>query len=49
LQPSPRGEYELTDAVREMAQSGKKVKALELAGQWADVRDPEVLARLNQP
>ncbi len=48
LQPSPRGEYELTDAVREMAQSGKKVKALELAGQWADVRDPEVLARLNK-
>ena len=47
LQPSPRGEYELTDAVREMAQSGKKVKALELAGQWADVRDPEVLAKLN--
>jgi dTDP-glucose pyrophosphorylase len=48
LQPSPRGEYELTDAIREMAQSGKKVKALEIAGEWADVRDPEILARLNQ-
>ncbi len=47
LKPSPRGEYELTDAIREMAQSGKKVKALEIAGEWADVRDPEVLARLN--
>jgi dTDP-glucose pyrophosphorylase len=47
LQPSPRGEYELTDAIRELAHSGKKVKALELAGEWADVRDPEVLARLN--
>jgi dTDP-glucose pyrophosphorylase len=48
LTPSPRGEYELTDAIRELAQSGKKVKALELAGEWADVRDPETLARLNQ-
>jgi dTDP-glucose pyrophosphorylase len=47
LKPSPRGEYELTDAIRDLAQSGKKVKALELTGEWADVRDPEVLARLN--
>ena len=47
LQRSPRGEYELTDAIRDLAQSGKKVKALELTGEWADVRDPEVLARLN--
>ncbi len=49
LKPSPRGEYELTDAIRDLAQSGKKVKALELTGEWADVRDPEVLARLNHP
>jgi dTDP-glucose pyrophosphorylase len=49
LKPSPRGEYELTDAIRELAQSGKKVKALELTGVWADVRDPEILARLNRP
>jgi dTDP-glucose pyrophosphorylase len=48
LKPSPRGEYELTDAIRALAQSGKKVKALELTGEWADVRDPEILARLNQ-
>jgi dTDP-glucose pyrophosphorylase len=48
LQPSPRGEYELTDAVRGLAQSGKKVKAFELSGEWADVRDPEILAQLNQ-
>jgi dTDP-glucose pyrophosphorylase len=48
LKPSPRGEYELTDAIRDLAQSGKKVKALELTGEWADVRDPEILARLNQ-
>src|SRR6266849_8593092 len=47
LKPSPRGEYELTDAIRELAQSGKKVKAFELTGEWADVRDPEILARLR--
>jgi len=48
LKPSPRSEYELTDAVRDLARSGKKVQALELAGAWADVRDPEILAKLNQ-
>ena len=48
LKPSPRGEYELTDAIRDLAQSGRKVQALELTGEWADVRDPEILARLNQ-
>jgi dTDP-glucose pyrophosphorylase len=47
LKPSPRGEYELTDAIRDLAQSGKKVQALELTGEWADVRDPDILARLN--
>ncbi|HEV8618054.1 MAG TPA: sugar phosphate nucleotidyltransferase [Candidatus Udaeobacter sp.] len=49
LKRSPRGEYELTDAIRELAYSGKKVKALELTGEWADVRDPTVLAMLNVP
>ncbi|HVD96236.1 MAG TPA: sugar phosphate nucleotidyltransferase [Candidatus Limnocylindria bacterium] len=48
LKLSPRGEYELTDAIRGLAQSGRKVKALELTGEWADVRDPEILARLNR-
>jgi dTDP-glucose pyrophosphorylase len=48
LKPSPRGEYELTDAICALAHSGKRVKALELTGEWADVRDPEILARLNQ-
>ena len=47
LKPSPRGEYELTDAIRDLAHSDKKVKAVELTGEWADVRDPEILARLN--
>lgn len=48
LQPSPRGEYELTDAIRDLALSGRRVQALELTGDWADVRDPEVLAHLNR-
>jgi len=48
LKPSPRSEYELTDAIRDLAHSDKKVKALELTGEWADVRDPEILARLNR-
>jgi len=47
LEKSPRGEYELTDAVRALALSGGKVQAFELDGNWADVRDPEVLAQLN--
>ena len=48
LERSPRGEFELTDAIRALAQSGNKVQAFELAGNWADVRDPEVLAELNR-
>jgi UDP-N-acetylglucosamine diphosphorylase / glucose-1-phosphate thymidylyltransferase / UDP-N-acetylgalactosamine diphosphorylase / glucosamine-1-phosphate N-acetyltransferase / galactosamine-1-phosphate N-acetyltransferase len=48
LEPSPRGEYELTDAIRALALSGKKVQALELKGMWADVRDPDILAQLNE-
>jgi dTDP-glucose pyrophosphorylase len=48
LERSPRGEYELTDAIRSLALSGRKVQAIELEGDWADVRDPEVLAALNR-
>src|SRR6185295_2086526 len=46
LEKSPRGEYELTDAVRALALNGCRVQAFELAGEWADVRDPEILAEL---
>ncbi len=48
LKLSPRGEYELTDAIRNLALSGKTVQVVELSGDWADVRDPEVLAALNR-
>ncbi len=48
LELSPRGEYELTDAIRALALSGEKVQVFELTGAWADVRDPEILAELNR-
>jgi dTDP-glucose pyrophosphorylase len=48
LERSPRGEFELTDAIRNLALAGNKVQALELTGHWADVRDPEILAKLNR-
>ena len=48
LKLSKRGEYELTDAIRDLAQSGTVVRVVELSGDWADVRDPEVLATLNR-
>ncbi len=48
LKLSPRGEYELTDAIQELARSGKIVRVVELSGDWADVRDPSVLAELNR-
>src|ERR1041384_7177087 len=48
LKPSPRAAYVTTTALGELAQSGKTVRALELTGDWADVRDPEILARLNR-
>ncbi len=48
LQKSQRGEYELTDAIRAMAHAGELVRAVEIKGFWADVRDPEVLSALNK-
>jgi len=47
LQKSPRGEYELTDAISAMVASGLKVAGVEIQGRWVDVRDPEVLASLQ--
>ncbi|MGI9086768.1 MAG: sugar phosphate nucleotidyltransferase [Chthoniobacterales bacterium] len=47
LQKSPRGEFELTDAIRDLALGNNKVQAVEITGDWADVRDPEILAQLN--
>ncbi len=48
LKLSPRNEYELTDAVRAMAQDGLKIKGYALQNKWADVRDPQILKELNE-
>jgi len=47
LQKSPRGEYELTDAVNALLAANHKIAGLEIQGRWVDVRDPEVLAKLS--
>jgi len=48
LQKSLRGEYELTDAINALVQAGGKLAGLKIAGRWVDVRDPEVLASLQE-
>jgi len=48
LEKSPRGEYELTDALSTLLSAGAAVAGVEIAGRWVDVRDPEVLRRLEE-
>ena len=48
LQRSPRGEYELTDAVNGLLSAGQKLAGLQIEGPWVDVRDPATLARLER-
>jgi UDP-N-acetylglucosamine diphosphorylase / glucose-1-phosphate thymidylyltransferase / UDP-N-acetylgalactosamine diphosphorylase / glucosamine-1-phosphate N-acetyltransferase / galactosamine-1-phosphate N-acetyltransferase len=48
LQKSPRGEYELTDAISALAEAGHRLAGLEIQGRWVDVRDPETLASLQR-
>lgn len=48
LEKSPRGEYELTDAISAMTAASQTLAGLEIQGRWVDVRDPEVLARLER-
>jgi dTDP-glucose pyrophosphorylase len=48
LQKSPRGEYELTDAISAMVEAGHRLAGLEIQGRWVDVRDPGVLAALEK-
>ena len=47
LEKSPRGEYELTDALTSMLDAAEPVAGLEIAGRWVDVRDPKVLQALQ--
>lgn len=48
LEKSPRGEYELTDAIGALIAARHVLAGLEIQGRWVDVRDPEVLAALEQ-
>jgi len=47
LRKSPRGEYELTDAISAMLDAGLTLAGLRIEGRWVDVRDPAVLASLQ--
>jgi dTDP-glucose pyrophosphorylase len=44
LQPSPRGEYELPQAIAALRAGGGVVRALPLRGFWSDLGTPEDLA-----
>ena len=48
LQKSPRHEYEFTDALKAHVKSGARLRGVTLQRDWADVRDPAVLAELNK-
>jgi UDP-N-acetylglucosamine diphosphorylase / glucose-1-phosphate thymidylyltransferase / UDP-N-acetylgalactosamine diphosphorylase / glucosamine-1-phosphate N-acetyltransferase / galactosamine-1-phosphate N-acetyltransferase len=48
LQKSPRGEYELTDAVNALVRADHRIAGMQIEGRWVDVRDPEVLATLEK-
>jgi dTDP-glucose pyrophosphorylase len=48
LRKSPRGEYELTDAISDMVDRGHRIAGLEIQGRWVDVRDPAVLQQLQE-
>lgn len=41
LTKSPRGEYELTEAIGRMVDDGRMVRAIELSGVWGDMGTPE--------
>ena len=45
LQPSPRGEYELPQAIAALVESGARVAAVPVEGDWFDIGTPEDLER----
>lgn len=47
ISPSPRGEYELTDAISSLARD-KKVKVLPLKDYWLDLGAPEDIPKLEK-
>lgn len=47
LQPSARGEYELTHGYQAYLRSGRTMKAHRITGYWQDIGRPEDLARVQ--
>ncbi len=47
LEPSPRGEYELTSALANMLADGLELRISPVEGAWRDVGRPEDLAAIN--
>ncbi|MDQ2842812.1 MAG: sugar phosphate nucleotidyltransferase [Acidobacteriota bacterium] len=47
LQPSPRGEYEMTSALDAMLTDGLELRISPVEGAWRDVGRPEDLAAMN--
>jgi dTDP-glucose pyrophosphorylase len=45
---SPRGEYELTDAIRLMLKDGRDVRGVKLSGYWGDLATPEDIERMTK-
>jgi NDP-sugar pyrophosphorylase family protein len=48
LAPSPRGEYELTDAIAALIAAGADVRAEPILGPWIDIGTPEALAEARR-
>jgi UDP-N-acetylglucosamine diphosphorylase / glucose-1-phosphate thymidylyltransferase / UDP-N-acetylgalactosamine diphosphorylase / glucosamine-1-phosphate N-acetyltransferase / galactosamine-1-phosphate N-acetyltransferase len=48
IEKSPRGEYELTDAIAGLLATNHALAGLRIEGRWVDVRDPQVLQRLEE-
>lgn len=45
---SARGEYELTSAIEQMVEGGRKLRAVEIRGTWRDIGRPEDLQAAGQ-
>ncbi|MFP3904237.1 MAG: glucose-1-phosphate thymidylyltransferase, partial [Armatimonadota bacterium] len=48
IEPSDRGEYEITDAIQHLIESGARVTSALLEGFWEDTGEPAKLLRANQ-